>query len=353
MQIVKTKLKNSMKLIRFASCLLLIALTVYIVYVTGGTKHSFTHLIYIPTIMTAFLFGTKGSIIVALISGFGLGPLMPQDVKLGIMQEPSNWIRRTCIQLFIGVTVSMIVSHNRKLNEIIRNKAYENYKTGLPNVNKFVIDTEKRLKESPSKGFTVLVFKYENMREVQRYIDFYIGQKSMHYLLDTAKNHFHGNTFYSFHVNEFAVVLPEGELNLSYDRGNSFLSKFENLHYVNDVPIHFSLKCGVINYPFHGDSSSRILQNIGKLMGQLEISNKNIEIYNDYPGEKNSKNYHTLLGFLKGMETDSLTLHYQPKIDLKSNEAIGVEALLRWNDPNYNLYQFIDSYMTIIWIFPS
>jgi EAL domain-containing protein (putative c-di-GMP-specific phosphodiesterase class I)/GGDEF domain-containing protein len=297
--------------------------------------------------MIAFLYGTKGSIVVALISGFGLGPLMPEDVKLGIMQEPANWIGRIGVQLFIGITVSMMVSHNRKLNEIINNKAYENYNTGLPNVNKFVIDTESRLKERPSKGFTVLIFKYENMREVQRYIDFYIAQKSMHYLLETAKNYFQGSTLYSFHVNEFAVVLPEGELNFSYDRGNSFLSKFENLHYVDNIPIHFSLKCGVINYPFHGDSSRGILQNIGKLMGQLEISKKNIEIYNGYLGEKNSKNYHTLLGFLKGLEEDSLTLHYQPKIDLKNNEVIGVEALLRWKDLNSNHVR-IDELIKII-----
>jgi predicted signal transduction protein with EAL and GGDEF domain len=333
---IKSKMKNYAKLIHLAFCVVLVALTAYIVYITGGTKHSFTHLIYIPTIMISFVYGMKGSFVISLISGLIFGPFMPQDVKLGIMQEPANWIGRSGIQLFIGITVSMMVSHNRRLNDVIRNKAYENYNTGLPNINKFVIDTEEHLKERASKGFTVLVFKYENMREVQRYIDFYIGKKSMKYLLDTAKSYFHGNTIYSFNINEFAVVLPEADLNSSYDCGNSFLSKFENLHYVDSMPIHFGLKCGVISYPFHGESCKGILQNIGKLMGQLEISKKNIEIYNGYIGEKNSKNYHTLLGFLKGLEEDSLTLHYQPKIDLKNNKVIGVEALLRWKEPNPN-----------------
>ncbi|HEY5575881.1 MAG TPA: GGDEF domain-containing phosphodiesterase, partial [Clostridiaceae bacterium] len=331
---IKSKMENSTKAIHLAFCLVLVALTAYIVYISGGTKHSLTHLIYIPTIMIAFVYGMKGSIFISLISGVIFGPFMPEDVKLGIMQEPFSWIGRTGIQLFIGIIVSMMVSHNRKLNDIIRNKAYENYNTGLPNVNKFVIDTEKHLKESASKSFAVLVFKYENMREVQRYIDFYIGKKSMQYLLDTAKSYFHSNTIYSFNINEFAVVLPEADMNLSYDCGNSFLSKFENLHYVDNMPIHFSLKCGVIGYPFHGDSSRGILQNIGKLMGQLELSKKSIEIYNCHISEMNSKNYHTLLGFLKGLESDSLTLHYQPKIDLKNKKVIGVEALLRWKEPD-------------------
>jgi len=329
-------MENSAKLIHLAVCLALVALTAYIVYITGGTKHAFTHLIYIPTIMIAFVYGMKGSIFISLISGLILGPFMPEDVKLGIMQAPANWIGRSGIQLFVAVIVSMMVNHNRKLNDIIRNKAYENYNTGLPNVNKFVIDTEKHLKERASESFTVLVFKYENMREVQRYIDFYIGKESMQYLLDTAKSYFHSNSIYSFNIDEFAVVLPEADLNLSYDSGNSFLAKFKNLHYVDNVPIHFSLKCGVINYPFHAESCRGILQNIGKLMGQLEISKKNIEIYNCYISEKNSKDYHTLLGFIKGLESDSLTLHYQPKIDLKSKKVFGVEALLRWKEPDSN-----------------
>ncbi|PCI58580.1 MAG: hypothetical protein COB34_04975 [Methylophilaceae bacterium] len=35
----------------------------------------------------------------------------------------------------------------------------------------------------------------------------------------------------------------------------------------------------------------------------------------------------------KAIDQDELTLHYQPKVDLITNEIVGLEALIRWNNP--------------------
>jgi EAL domain-containing protein (putative c-di-GMP-specific phosphodiesterase class I) len=39
----------------------------------------------------------------------------------------------------------------------------------------------------------------------------------------------------------------------------------------------------------------------------------------------------------RALEQEQLVLHYQPKVDLKSGQICGLEALLRWNDPETGL----------------
>ncbi len=46
----------------------------------------------------------------------------------------------------------------------------------------------------------------------------------------------------------------------------------------------------------------------------------------------------------RAIEADELTLHYQPKLSLRTNRCIGVEALIRWQHPQKGLvppHQFI------------
>jgi EAL domain-containing protein (putative c-di-GMP-specific phosphodiesterase class I) len=35
----------------------------------------------------------------------------------------------------------------------------------------------------------------------------------------------------------------------------------------------------------------------------------------------------------RGLENDAFVLHYQPKVDIDNRQLLGVEALIRWNDP--------------------
>lgn len=52
----------------------------------------------------------------------------------------------------------------------------------------------------------------------------------------------------------------------------------------------------------------------------------------------------------RAFENDEFELHYQPKVDIRSNQIVGVEALLRWNHPDkglINACEFIDVLQTM------
>ncbi|MGJ9384893.1 HD-GYP domain-containing protein [Salipaludibacillus sp. CF4.18] len=95
-------------MISILSVVLMLGLTWLIVYLTGGTLFVYPHLMYIPIVFSAFLFGVKGGIITAIIGGIVLGPFMPLDVEKNISQSFHAYIYRTIFFILIGGIVGSI-----------------------------------------------------------------------------------------------------------------------------------------------------------------------------------------------------------------------------------------------------
>ena len=64
-----------------------------IVYITGGTKNVYPHLIYIPILTFALLFGLNGGFIGGLIGGLVLA-VIPVDTAKMEMQTVINFTMR-------------------------------------------------------------------------------------------------------------------------------------------------------------------------------------------------------------------------------------------------------------------
>lgn len=104
--------------------LILLGLSWWIVYWTGGTQFSFLHLMYVPIIFASFIFDVKGGLISAVLAGTLLGPLMPLDVENNISQTLYSYIYRTIFFLIVAGIVGYISSklklHLLRVQETLR-----------------------------------------------------------------------------------------------------------------------------------------------------------------------------------------------------------------------------------------
>src|SRR4051812_13382823 len=75
-----------------AVLLTLMAVTALLVYFTGGIRLSYSHLMYVPIVLSGIAFGVQGGLSAAIIGGLFLGPFMPLNTSTGEMQEPVNWL---------------------------------------------------------------------------------------------------------------------------------------------------------------------------------------------------------------------------------------------------------------------
>ena len=315
---------------------LLIFISRTIIYIYGGTSSSLVHLLYIPILVTVFNFGTKEGVLIAIIEGISVGPFMPLNSADGTMQLTFSWMFRTFMFVVIVLIVGLLLEHIRKINDLERKKAYEDIITGYPNTNKFKNDLNNIIHERLYKSFSLIIFKYENLDMINRHVDHETGQKSLIELLNMANNFFSVDNIYSINPNKFVVICPNNNCEETYNIANKFLHLTKKPIYINDLPISFIVKGGIVDYPIHSNETNDIIMKLDKTLDQASRTQKNISIYDNTIEDESGVYFNILVSLYEALQNDVFSLVYQPKINLQENKFVGAEALLRWNNSTYN-----------------
>ena len=80
-----------------------------LVYLAGGTKYVYVQTMYLPILLAAILFKTRGGFWAAVAAGLVVGPLMPIQVATGEMQLTFNWLFRLGVFVFVGTTSGYVL----------------------------------------------------------------------------------------------------------------------------------------------------------------------------------------------------------------------------------------------------
>jgi diguanylate cyclase (GGDEF)-like protein/PAS domain S-box-containing protein len=106
---------------------------------------------------------------------------------------------------------------------------------------------------------------------------------------------------------------------------------------VNGRELRAVVKAGVAVFPNDGDTAEALC---GNAEAALKKAKETGARYTFYTPELNARvaGMLALENRLRGaLEAGQFVLHYQPKVDTKSRALVGLEALIRWNDPESGL----------------
>jgi diguanylate cyclase (GGDEF)-like protein len=112
---------------------------------------------------------------------------------------------------------------------------------------------------------------------------------------------------------------------------------FERPFSVDGRAIAATIKCGLACYPEDGQEPNQLVQNAeaalkkAKTLGERYLHHR-IEMNSELARRVGLENR-----LRTALEERQFVLHYQPKIELRTGRFVGVEALLRWQDPEGGL----------------
>lgn len=137
---------------------------------------------------------------------------------------------------------------------------------------------------------------------------------------------------------EFAILLPRIS---EVKEVGSIVSKIHKAlqapFMLDTIKFDIQASVGAALFPEHGNDADTLLQRADVAMYVAKKDHSGFVVYSSKHDE-HSPHRLTLMGELRhAIENDHLVLHFQPKVNVKSNTVEGVEALVRWQHERHGL----------------
>src|SRR5262249_6095385 len=138
---------------------------------------------------------------------------------------------------------------------------------------------------------------------------------------------------------EFVVLLQDvSEARLIETVGRKILSALVKPIYIGDRECRVSASIGICVYPSDAHDEQTLMKNADIAMYRAKEDGKNT--YKFYSEETNVHSFERLAletSLRNALERGEFLLHFQPKLNLRTERITGIEALVRWQHPELGL----------------
>ena len=230
------------------------------------------------------------------------------------------------------------ITERVKAEEKISYQANYDYLTGLPNRFQSINCLEDLLEKARigNKKVAVIFFDLDDFKKVNDTLGHDFGDQL---LIEAAKrlNKFSNNKGIVGRLggDEFIILLDDIENKKDLKNITCrILKEFHIPFQINSRQLTLTTSAGIAIYPEDGLTSSTLLRNADSAMYYSKEQGRNKFFYFDNSmNERVVKRLSIEEQLLSALSNKEFEVYYQPKVASNTKSIVGVEALLRWNNP--------------------
>jgi diguanylate cyclase (GGDEF)-like protein len=238
-------------------------------------------------------------------------------------------------QLFLILHQDMTLLN--KAEEMINELVTLDLATGLRNRKQFDQDLAKyvRKTESSTQKIAILFLDLDRFKFYNDTLGHVTGDKLIEAISKELKLFENSDvSVYRYDGDEFTILINEsGADNVSVELAKTILNRFLKPFIVRENELFITASIGIARCPETGTTASQLVQQAEAAMHYAKERGKgDYQLY--FPSLKTHHTEKLIIEtrLREALGGASFTLSYQPQIDLKSKQVVGVEALIRWED---------------------
>ncbi|MGA7595160.1 MAG: EAL domain-containing protein [Gallionella sp.] len=225
----------------------------------------------------------------------------------------------------------------RQAEETIHRLAYTDSITGLPNRTRFRELAKEAVQAALKEGHSLalLLTDLDNFKDVNDTLGHDRGDNLLQQVGQRMRQVlFEPDAVARLGGDEFGILLPR--LAASWDVRYAIKKLRDCLDepfMIDGIPIAVEASIGVATLPEHADSADVLLQRADIAMYRAKQMASGYAIYTDQLNLFSHERLGLMAQLRNAIEQNQLLLNFQPKLNLKSGQIVGAEALVRWQHP--------------------
>lgn len=257
-----------------------------------------------------------------------------------ILAQPVDWMIHVIVYVMYVVALVVIVNaiKNYLINSIneaessvekIRDLAYMDQLTGIPNKYKFI---EMLNETRPTEGWVVL-FSIRGLNLINSIYGNEVGDQVIrsignHLTLNSSE----GEVVAKTGGNEFVWYTITSGFDEMIERVDSLINLIHSDHEMTGLPTNIQLNSGFVQVEQAFEDAAVLLQKASIALEQAKYNKNKKPILYDHQLEARFRKDETIKSLIiKAVDNKEFYISYQEKFDRHLNKVVGLEALARWN----------------------
>ncbi len=235
--------------------------------------------------------------------------------------------------------------------EKIHNLAYYDYTTSLPNKVYFseILKENIATIEGSNKKLAVFCLDLDRFKQINDILGHDIGDLTLNVAGKRLTNLKRDSDFLAAGGGDEFLLLRSDirEIEDVEKFAKEIIKGFQKPIVVEGYEFFITMSIGISIYPDGGMDYSTLIKNADMAMYKAkDYGRERYCIYTEDLSSKEMENLVLVNQLRQAIENKEFILHYQPKFNIDTKEIVGMEALIRWENPKQGL-MFPDKFISI------